>query len=315
MKLNLEPVDRAEVIILSDNHCEQVILSSDMVLRPGGLTVRPGDQEVALKAEHGFSAAVRLFQGDDVRTVLLDTGRSGSLAVENAACVGLDLADVEAVVISHGHGDHVGGMAAVARKFTHPVRVIAHPDAFLERYVKQPSGNRMRFPDFRPDLFEGMNLAFEVHTAPVLLAGNRIATTGEIPRRTDYEKGFPPQMSVRNGQCVPDVEVWDDQALVFVVKERGPVIISGCGHAGIVNTVRYALELAAAARPLAVIGGFHLCWPTPDEVVRRTMADLKGLDPQYLVPCHCTGWSTTARFAQEMPAQFILSTVGCTIHF
>ncbi len=87
-------------------------------------------------------------------------------------------------------------------------------------------------------------------------------------------------------------EVWDDQAIVFVVKGKGAVIVSGCGHAGIVNTIRFGLELAGGEKPLAVIGGFHLCWPTPDVVVRRTLDDLKQLNPDYLVPCHCTGWDT-----------------------
>ncbi len=136
---------------------------------------------------------------------MIDAGRSGTVAVENAAWAGADLGDVEALVISHGHGDHVGGVAAVAEKFTRPVRVIVHPDAFLERYVKQPGGGMMRFPDFRPDLFAGGRLVFEIHKTPVLLAGGQATTTGEIPRRTDYEKGFPPQMSVRDGKCVPDV--------------------------------------------------------------------------------------------------------------
>jgi 7,8-dihydropterin-6-yl-methyl-4-(beta-D-ribofuranosyl)aminobenzene 5'-phosphate synthase len=315
MPLALKAVDRAEVVILADNYCEQVILGSDRVTRPGGLTVKPGEEEVALKAEHGFSALVRLFVGEERHTVMLDAGRSGTVAVENARWVGVDLGEVEALVISHGHGDHRGGVARVAEQFTRPVPVILHPDAFLERYVKQPGGGMMRFSDFRPDLFAGTPLRFETHREPVPLAGGCAAATGEIPRRTAYEKGFPPQLAVREGRQVPDVEVWDDQAIVFVVQDQGAVIITGCGHAGVVNTVRYGLELTGAARPLAVIGGFHLCWPIPEEVVLQTLADLKALDPGFLVPCHCTGWSSTQRIAQEMPERFLLSTVGCTIRF
>jgi 7,8-dihydropterin-6-yl-methyl-4-(beta-D-ribofuranosyl)aminobenzene 5'-phosphate synthase len=315
MKVNLETVDHAEVIILSDNYCEQVILSTEMVVRPGGLTVRPGEKEVQLKAEHAFSALVRLFKDDEIHTVMIDTGRSGSVVTENASCLGIDLDDVEAVVISHSHLDHVGGLARVADSFTHTVPVYAHPDAYLERYLKQPSGNMMRFPDFRPDLYQDLNLEFRTHTKPVIMAGSCLLATGQIPRRTAFEKGFPPQMAVRDGALVPDVEVWDDQAIVFKVKNRGPVVISGCGHAGIVNTVMYGLELTGADKPLAVIGGFHLCWPTPEEVIRQTIGDIKELNPDYVVPCHCTGWDANHRFAVEMPDRFVLSTVGATIRF
>ena len=104
MSSNLQPVDRAEIVILADNYCEQVILSNDRVLRPGGLTVKPGESEAELKAEHGFSAVVRLFRGEEVRTVMIDAGRSGTVAVENAAWAGVDLGDVEALVISTAMG-------------------------------------------------------------------------------------------------------------------------------------------------------------------------------------------------------------------
>ncbi len=313
VKLDIVPVDRAEIVILSDNYCEQVIPGSEMVVRPGGLTVRPGEREPEFKAEHGFSCAVRLFKGSDRRTVMLDAGRSGTVAVENAAWAGLDLGQVETLVVSHGHWDHVGGLAEVGKSFRRPVRVLVHPDAFLERRVKQPGGGSMRFPDFRPELYEGGNLVFEAHRGPVLFAGGWAAATGEIPRVTGYEKGFPPQSAVRDGRLVPDPEVRDDQGVVFVLRDRGPVVVTGCGHSGIVNTLRYGLELAGAAKPLAVVGGFHLCWPTPEETIGKTLEDLERLDPGYLVPCHCTGWEATHRIARRMPERFILSTVGCTI--
>ena len=202
----------------------------------------------------------------------------------------------------------------MAEKFTRPVRVIVHPDAFLERYVKQPGGGMMRFPDFRPDLFAGGRLVFETHKAPVLLAGGQVTTTGEIPRRTDYEKGFPPQMSVLDGKCVPDVEVWDDQAIVFVVEGKGAVIVSGCGHVN--RQYDWLRPRTGGGRKTS---GSHRrlspLRPTPDVVVRRTLEDLKQLNPDFLVPCHCTGWDTTRRIAGEMPEQFLLSTVGCTIRF
>ena len=313
MKLNMEYADRAEVIILSDNHCEQVILGGDMVKRPGALTAKPGETEVELKAEHGFSCAVRLFKGNERHSIMLDVGRSGSVAVENASWVGFDLKEIETLVLSHGHWDHVGGISKLAKEFNKPVKVVVHPDAFLTRYVTQADGGKLRFPDFRPDLFSEKEVIFETHKNPVLLANNLIATTGEIPRVTEYEKGFPPQLAVRHNKLVPDIQVWDDQSIVFILKDKGPVIISGCGHSGIVNTVRYCLELTGFTKPLAVIGGFHLCWPTPETVVRATLDDLKEYSPNYIVPCHCTGWETTCKIAREMPESFILSTVGCTI--
>ena len=313
MEKQLKPVDRAEVIILSDNYCDQVILSSEMVFRPGGLTVKPGEREVEFKAEHGFAAAVKLYRGDECRTLLLDTGRSGEVLLNNAYWANFDLEAVEAIVISHSHLDHVGGLKAIAGKMKEKVPVIVHPDAFLERYLKQADGGMMRFPDFHPELFTDSNFDFQVSRDPTYLTGDLALSTGQIPRVTSYEKGFPPQMALRDGKIVADAGVWDDQSLIFNVKGRGVVVISGCGHAGIVNSVRYAMELSGEADLLAVIGGFHLCWPTPDVVIRSTLEDLKEIGPQYIVPCHCTGWEANHLFAKEMASEFILSTVGCTI--
>jgi 7,8-dihydropterin-6-yl-methyl-4-(beta-D-ribofuranosyl)aminobenzene 5'-phosphate synthase len=315
MKIELRPVDKVDVTTLVDNHIDQVMPGNERVTRPTLLRGPQGGRPLTLSAEHGFSAFIRLYQDGKTRDVLLDAGLSGRAVVENAENLGLDLAGVETIVISHGHLDHVGGLDAVAEKLPRTVPVVVHPDAFLKRFIVRPDGSSSEFPDFTPEMYEGRNLDFVITDKPTTIAGGTVAVTGQIPRLTDYEKGFPVQQALREGRMTPDPLMHDDQALVFVVKDKGPVIVTGCGHAGCINTVRYALELVGADKPYAVMGGFHLLWPTPEESIQRTLAAFKKLDPQFIVPCHCTGWEPTNRIALAMPDAFILNTVGATIHF
>jgi 7,8-dihydropterin-6-yl-methyl-4-(beta-D-ribofuranosyl)aminobenzene 5'-phosphate synthase len=143
--------------------------------------------------------------------------------------------------------------------------------------------------------------------------------TGQIPRETSFEKGLPPQYKEEdkdNEKClVPDPLVNDDQALVANIKYKGLVIITGCGHAGIINTINYAKKLSGINKIYAVIR-FHLM----DDVVFReaiepTVNELQKADPKYVIPCHCTGWKGTNRIIDTMPEKFIQSSVGTTFNF
>ena len=315
MTLNIHPVDRAEVTTLVDNTVGPSIGSNDMVTRPFMIKDPEKGEPYKLKAEHGFCALIRLFRGNEVHTVLLDAGQSGSVAVENARALGLELDEVEAVVISHGHGDHTWGLEAVADQFSRPVPAIAHPDAFLLRYVYTPSLELCKFPQIDLNALGNSNLRFRKTSGPAMLAGGCMATTGQIPRLTEFEKGLPAQQAIRNGKLTPDPLTLDDQSILFVIKDKGLVIISGCAHSGIINSILYGLELAGGKRPYAVMGGFHLCWPTPENIVKTTLEEMRVIDPSFIIPCHCTGFDSTSRFARELPGAFILNTVGSTITF
>jgi len=315
MNTKLTPVDRAEVTTLADNFTDLVIDSTEMITRPFVIKDPETGQPYKLKAEHGFSALIRLFKDDEVHTVLLDAGMSGSVAVENAEVVGLDLEEVEALVISHGHCDHTWGLKKVSEKFSRPVPAIVHPDAFLQRFIYTPKLELCSLPQIEPEALEGSNIQFKKTTEPTLLAGGCLAVTGEIPRRTDFEKGIPSQQSIRDGEMVPDPLTMDDQSVVFTVKDKGLVIISPCAHSGIINTIQYSLELTGEDSPYTVMGGFHLCWPTHPDVVQATVETMKALNPSALIPCHCTGFNSTNIFARSLPEAFILNTVGSTVNF
>ena len=123
------------------------------------------------------------------------------------------------------------------------------------------------------------------------IVNNRVMITGEIPRVTEFEKGFPLQYKVKNkSELVPDPLVKEDQALVMNIKDKELLILTGCGHAGIINTIKYAKKVMGVRKIYSVIGGFHLSGRGYEESIPLTIAELKREDPRYIVPCHCTGW-------------------------
>ncbi|MGA8738964.1 MAG: MBL fold metallo-hydrolase, partial [Nitrososphaeraceae archaeon] len=148
-------------------------------------------------------------------------------------------------------------------------------------------------------------------------ANNRVMITGEIPRVTEFEKGFPLQYKEQDNEInlVPDPLVSDDQALIMNVKNKGLIILTGCGHAGIVNTIKFAKKVTGIKKIYCVIGGFHLSGQDYEDSIPLTIAELTRVDPQYIVPCHCTGWKATNKIIDTMPEKFIQSSVGSTFYF
>jgi 7,8-dihydropterin-6-yl-methyl-4-(beta-D-ribofuranosyl)aminobenzene 5'-phosphate synthase len=136
---------------------------------------------------------------------------------------------------------------------------------------------------------------------PSMLIGARALVTGQIPRTTGYEKGSPNQVAWIDGNWQPDPWIHDDQAIVLHVKEKGLVVLTGCGHAGVINTLRCARELTGVDQVHAVIGGFHLTGPVFEPIIAPTVEALKDFAPKIIVPQHCTGWRATHMIARDFP--------------
>jgi len=148
---------------------------------------------------------------------------------------------------------------------------------------------------------------------PSFLFDHSILVTGEIDRTSGFEPGFPPQQALRDGRWEPDPLVLDDQALIAHVRDKGLVVLTGCGHAGIVNITRYARRLTALDHVHAVIGGFHLGGAIFEPLIPRVCDELAALSPDVIVPACCTGWAAQQALAQRFPLAFIPNTVGTRI--
>lgn len=261
-------------------------------------------------AEHGFSMLVKVFSGADSRTVLFDTGISPDGVITNAQRMGIDLAEIEAIILSHGHLDHAGGLAKVAGAIgKKDLPIIVHEDMFKTRGTANPDGTVRKAPSFPTE--DSVRPAKFIKTKEVTaFAGNTILVTGEIPRKTDFEKGLLKQMAYVNGEWQPDPWVWDDRALVLNVKDKGLVVISGCAHAGIINTILYAQQIASVNYIYAVFGGFHLAGKDYEMKIAPTTNELKGLSPKLIAPSHCTGWRGIYAIREAIPDAFVWNSVG-----
>lgn len=147
---------------------------------------------------------------------------------------------------------------------------------------------------------------------PSFLFERSILITGEVDRTSGFEQGFAIHEAHRNGHWEPDPLILDDQALVADVAGKGLVVVTGCGHAGVVNTCRYAQHLTGVDELHAVIGGFHLNGPLFEPIIGDTVDAFDQLAPNVIVPAHCTGWRATHAFARRFPDAFIQNSVGTT---
>ena len=331
--MKLQEIESAKITILVDNITDRLLPSSSIVKRPPMIS----NQTISKSpiAEHGFSALLEISyvyeNATKTNKFLFDTGVSKEGIVNNSDVLGINLKDIETIILSHGHFDHISGLISTLGRLKKSVEIIAHPEAFLRRWLVYPNGNKARM-DFLDEeeinqaggiirkvdkisfLPRNVNMQSKKKTNQ---ANNRVMITGEIPRVTEFEKGFPLQYKEQDNEInlVPDPLVSDDQALIMNVKNKGLIILTGCGHAGIVNTIKFAKKVTGIKKIYCVIGGFHLSGQDYEDSIPLTMAELTRVDPQYIVPCHCTGWKATNKIIDTMPEKFIQSSVGSTFYF
>jgi 7,8-dihydropterin-6-yl-methyl-4-(beta-D-ribofuranosyl)aminobenzene 5'-phosphate synthase len=238
--------------------------------------------------------------------VLFDTG-AGIAALHNARLMGIDLAEIDRIVLSHGHYDHTGGLRDVLKLTGKEMEIIAHPDIWASKY-----GRRGKNPPhyaglpFRRELLEDLGARFNLTREPVRLTSNFL-TTGEIPMLSDYEEIDSGLFDKNTGEMLPD-ELNDDLALVADT-EYGLVVILGCAHHGIINTLRRAQKLTGKELIYAAIGGTHLL-NASRERLKKTAAELREMGVQYLGVSHCTGFEASAYLAREFGKRFFLNNAG-----
>jgi 7,8-dihydropterin-6-yl-methyl-4-(beta-D-ribofuranosyl)aminobenzene 5'-phosphate synthase len=308
--VSLKEVDRVEIVTLMDNYVDVLIQGTDIVTRPQ--VSKGGDiPSDTLLAEHGLSMLITVHRGEDKHTILFDTGYSQIGVPHNIELLGIDPKQIEAIVLSHGHMDHTGSLYQMLNMIPGRVPLVVHPEAFTgPRYFGLADGRKLEFPQtlVRADL-QNQNVELMESNTPTLLADDMIAVTGEVERVTAFEKGLPNATLERNGK-IEDDPIADDQALVVNLKGKGLAVISGCAHAGIINTVIFATKIAGIEKIHTIIGGFHLSGPFFEQIIEETIMELKKISPQVLVPMHCTGWKAIQRFSEEFPDAFILNSVG-----
>jgi 7,8-dihydropterin-6-yl-methyl-4-(beta-D-ribofuranosyl)aminobenzene 5'-phosphate synthase len=252
-------------------------------------------------AEWGLSILVEV----DRLKILMDTGLSFS-AVHNAQLMGIDLSTIDCIVLSHGHADHTGGLRDVL-KLTGEVEVIAHPDIWTAKHV-QRKGEAVQYngmPFLREEL-ESRGARFKLAKEPVHITEN-ILTTGEIPMVSGYEEIEDNLFVKKSGVLCPD-PLADDLALI-INADFGLVVILGCAHRGMINTVRHAQNLTGKELVYAVIGGTHLSRASRERI-DKTIKDLAKVGIQRLGVSHCTGFHASARLAQEFEDIFFLNNAG-----
>jgi 7,8-dihydropterin-6-yl-methyl-4-(beta-D-ribofuranosyl)aminobenzene 5'-phosphate synthase len=253
-------------------------------------------------AEWGLSILIEV---DGLR-ILMDTGPSFS-AVHNAQLMGIDLSTIDRIVLSHGHADHTGGLREVL-KIKGAVDIIAHPDVWTSKYARRDGQTEEQYigiPFSREEL-ESRGARFNLTREPVHISEN-IMTTGEIPMVSGYEE-VENNLFVKKDGVLRKDPLADDLALI-IDTESGLVVILGCAHRGIVNTLRRAQSLTGKELIYAAIGGTHLFRASPERI-EKTIADLREMGIQKIGASHCTGFRASAQLAQEFEDAFFLNNAG-----
>ncbi|MGI5920647.1 MAG: MBL fold metallo-hydrolase [Syntrophomonadaceae bacterium] len=259
-----------------------------------------------VKGEYGLAVLVNV----DDYSVLLDTGCSNAL-LANAPAMGVDLEQIEDVVISHGHFDHTGGMLDLINK-KGVKRVYAHPDAFLRRFLLLSNGRTKDIGSlFTPQQLadNGIDLILTPEFTEIF---PQVFVTGQIPRLTDYEGTGINSKIEAQGELIDD-NINDDMALVIKHPE-GLIIISGCAHSGMINTINYARNQTGCDNVLAYIGGTHLMSAEKSRII-KTIDTLKTYNIKNIITGHCTGFNACAMMYSELGPAVIKGDAGMSIEF
>jgi len=296
----------------------------------------PLGRDGTLLAEHGLAYHLESVRGAERREILLDFSLTERSLLNNYAVLKVDPSKADAMILSHGHMDHYGALPDLARlaqgKLKPGLTLYAGgEDTFCHRVVATPGGT-IDQGQLDQAALQARGLKVVLSKQPTVVAGQAF-TSGQIPRLTDFEK--PPaaarlvagpmdsvcsvthfgvtSVETKPGELVAD-NFQGEHATAYHVKGRGLVVITSCGHAGVVNSVRQVQKATGIDKVHAVVGGFHLA-PAPDEIVAKTVEAFKAIDPDYIIPMHCTGLNTIMAVHAALPRKLVMPSTGTRVIF
>ncbi|MFH2011654.1 MAG: MBL fold metallo-hydrolase [Pseudomonadota bacterium] len=317
-RILLEEADRVEITTIMDNYSDSTLLMSEApseIIKRTPMSKEGKISRDTLLAEHGLCLLIRVLKEEKQYSVLLDAGWSKIGVPHNIEMLGVDASNIEAVVISHGHMDHFGALPDVLKLLApHGASLIIHPDAFLQRAMLLPTGDKIEMPILEESVVQKTGVNLVKTKTPHSLASGLIFSLGEVERVTDFEKGMPGAIIERKGKYEPDL-IMDDQGLVMNIKGKGLVVMTGCAHSGVINTIRHTQKITGIDKVYAVMGGFHLTGPQFMPLTEKTIQGLEKIDPSVIVPMHCTCREATNWIARRFSRQFKLNSVGTTFCF
>ncbi len=261
-----------------------------------------------LVGEWGLSILVE----DGEHRFLLDTGASAT-TMTNVDTLGIDLAGIDAIVLSHGHYDHTGGLLPMLTRRGSEVRIIAHPELFGPKYSMNRQTKRYRYAGipYSREALESAGARFELTASPTWLTPDIVAS-GEEPMSTDFETVADGLQLKTAGGYVPD-PVLDDQSL-YIRTDLGLIVVLGCAHRGMINIIRHGQRLTKTDKVHMVVGGTHL-GPASEAQVARSIEELRKIGVDWVGVSHCTGLAVASRLDRELPGRFFFNNTGRIITF
>jgi 7,8-dihydropterin-6-yl-methyl-4-(beta-D-ribofuranosyl)aminobenzene 5'-phosphate synthase len=298
----MQAVDRLEVLVLIDNVTDSLSSNPPNVIPEWSGLITGGRMRMMAGpniccAHHGLSLLITAHAGGQMSTLLFDAGPDGPIFQRNAGILGVDFGEVGAVVLSHGHWDHAGGLVtaieSIAKARPAGVDCYVHPGMFAQRATPRAGFGLVEHepvPDPKRLAEAGARV---VNTREPQVAGDgAFHISGEIPRNTAYEVGLPGQVrrSADGKSWEPDPLLMDERFISVHVKDKGQFVFTACSHAGLINVLSHARASYPDIPLYGVMGGLHLSGVREEKLIPQTIADLEKFDLKFLAPGHCTGW-------------------------
>ena len=306
--------EKITITVITDNLADVTRPDYKIAKRPANVN-SPLDS--ALHGEHGLSYHIETVVNGESHSCLFDFGSNAKGVMENISMLKIDLKKVKALGLSHDHWDHQAALVEILRgkkeDFPNGIPFYTGEQFFAGSCSRRPSDGKVFGAGLKREDIEALGFVkiVEIRNPTPIIPG--AVLPGKIEQVTEYEK-IPPQFLVKKGNDLVQDTFPGEQAVILNARGKGLVVLSGCAHRGIVNTVKQAQRMTGIEKVCAVMGGFHLTGAKP-ELIQKTIADIKAISPEYIVPTHCTGFEAITAFAREMPNQFILNTVGTRYTF